>query len=73
MPALSVYGFRFSRDIQGHVLSLALPLVEQLETGLPLAPLAAASGRTVGGEKPRLDALFESIAQEYCSWSLGAS
>ena len=60
VPALSVHGFRFSRDIQGHVLSLALPL-------------AAASGHTGGGEKPRLDALFESIAQEYCSWSLGAS
>lgn len=71
VPALSVHGFRFSRDIQGHVLSLALPLVEQLETGLPLAPLAAASWHAVGGEKPWLDALFESIAQEYSQPAAG--
>jgi AraC family transcriptional activator of pobA len=71
VPALSVHGFRFSRDIQGHVLSLALPLVEQLETGLPLAPLAVASWHAVGDEKPQLDALFESISREYSQPAVG--
>ena len=71
VPALSVHGFRFSRDIQGHVLSLALPLVEQLGTGLPLAPLATASCHAVGDEKLQLDALFESISQEYRKQAAG--
>ncbi len=34
VPALSVHTFRFAENIQGHILSLARPLVEQLETAL---------------------------------------
>lgn len=37
VPPLCVHGFRFSHDVEGYVLSLALPLVEEL-------------GRVLGGE-----------------------
>ena len=65
VPALSVHGFRFSQDIQGHVLSLALPLVEQLGTLLDSPPLARAACYPVGEQKRYLDSLFDSIAAEY--------
>ncbi|MBB2493539.1 helix-turn-helix domain-containing protein [Aquipseudomonas ullengensis] len=65
VPALSVHGFRFSQDIQGLVLSLALPLVEQLGAVLDSPPLARAACYPVAGQKRYLDALFDSIAQEY--------
>lgn len=65
VPALSVHGFRFSQDVQGHVLSLALPLVEQLGVALDSPPLARAACYPVVGQQRYLDALFESIAEEY--------
>jgi AraC family transcriptional activator of pobA len=65
VPALSVHGFRFSQDIQGHVLSLALPLVEQLGTVLDSPPLARAACYPAGEQRRYLDALFDSIAEEY--------
>jgi AraC family transcriptional activator of pobA len=30
VPAMTIHGFRFSQDIEGHVVTLAQPLVEQL-------------------------------------------
>ncbi|MEK1907304.1 MAG: helix-turn-helix domain-containing protein [Pseudomonas sp.] len=71
VPALSVHGFRFSQDIQGHVLSLALPLVEQLGAVLDSPPLARAACYPVAGQKRYLDALFDSIAQEYSEQQAG--
>ncbi|MDA7089235.1 helix-turn-helix domain-containing protein [Pseudomonas sp. SA3-5] len=65
VPALSVHGFRFSQDIQGHVLSLALPLVEQLGTVLDSLPLTRAACYPVGEQQRYLDALFDSISVEY--------
>jgi AraC family transcriptional activator of pobA len=64
VPALSVHGFRFSQDIQSHVLSLALPLVEQLGTVLDSLPLTRAACYPVE-EQRYLDALFDSISVEY--------
>jgi AraC family transcriptional activator of pobA len=71
VPALSVHGFRFSQEIQGHVLSLALPLVEQLGTVLDSPPLARAACYPVGEQQRYLDALFDSIAEEYSTQQPG--
>src|SRR3990167_7992874 len=60
VPALSVHGFRFSRDVQGHVLSLALPLVEQLGAVLDSPPLARAACYPAAEQRRYLDALFDS-------------
>ncbi|MBC9251702.1 AraC family transcriptional regulator [Pseudomonas alcaligenes] len=65
VPALSVHGFRFSRDIRGHVLSLAQPLVDQFSAALDSPPLARAACYPVGEQQRYLDALFDSIALEY--------
>lgn len=71
VPALSVHGFRFSQEIQGHVLSLALPLVGQLATQLGSQPLARAVCYPVGEQQPYLDALFNSINAEYSTPQAG--
>ena len=65
VPALSVHGFRFSRDIQGYVLSLAQPLVEQLSVTLDSQLMKVPVCYAVGDEARHLDSLFESIVQEY--------
>ncbi|MFA7946650.1 helix-turn-helix domain-containing protein [Pseudomonas brenneri] len=71
VPALSVHGFRFSQDIQGHVLSLAQPWVDQLSAVLDSPPLGRAGCYPVAGQKRYLDTLFDSIAQEYCEQAAG--
>ncbi|PKL99440.1 MAG: AraC family transcriptional regulator, partial [Gammaproteobacteria bacterium HGW-Gammaproteobacteria-7] len=68
---LSVHGFRFSRDVQGHVLSLALPLVEQLGAVLDSPPLARAACYPAAEQRRYLDALFDSIAEEYSTQQPG--
>lgn len=65
VPALCVHGFRFSHDIQGYVLSLARPLVEQLAAPLGQQALQSPMCYEVGEQQRYLDALFESISQEY--------
>ena len=65
VPALCVHGFRFSCDVQGYVLSLAQPLVEQLAQPLGLQWLQAPVCFEVDEQRRYLDALFESISQEY--------
>lgn len=65
VPALCVHGFRFSRDVQGYVLSLARPLVEQLAAPLGQQCLQSPMCYEVGEQRRYLDALFESISQEY--------
>ncbi|MGG5870800.1 helix-turn-helix domain-containing protein [Pseudomonas peli] len=71
VPALSVHGFRFSQDIQGHVLSLALPLVEQLSTVLDSPPLSHAVCYPVAEQQRYMDTLFDSIAEEYSTQQAG--
>lgn len=72
VPALCVHGFRFSRDIQGHVVSLALPLVESLEQalGAQVLPLPWCQ-RLTADEQLWLDHLFASLRQEYASRDKG--
>lgn len=65
VPALSVHGFRFSRDIQGQVLTLALPLAEQLGNAFDARLLQRAACYPVGEAKAGLDRLFEAIDKEY--------
>ncbi len=60
VPALSVHTFKFSEDIQGHVLSLAQPLAEQLGASLNSPVLSTAACYPI-----YLDTLFSAITQEY--------
>ncbi|MFA7822935.1 helix-turn-helix domain-containing protein [Aeromonas dhakensis] len=71
VPALCVHGFRFSRDIRGHVLSLARPLLDRLGMVFDGPPLARAACYPVGAQQRYLDTLFDSIAQEYGEQALG--
>lgn len=65
VPALCVHGFRFSRDIQGYVLSLARPLVERLGGALEGQMLKSPLCYPLDDEAAPLDALFDAIAREY--------
>jgi len=65
VPALSVHTFKFSEDIQGHVLSLAQPLAEQLGASLNSPVLTTAACYPIGSAHPYLDTLFSAITQEY--------
>ncbi|VXD04935.1 AraC family transcriptional regulator [Pseudomonas sp. 8Z] len=65
VPALCVHGFRFSEDIQGHVLTLAQPMVEHLGAALERPPLTQAVCYLAQGQEPRLDMLFATLAHEY--------
>lgn len=70
-PALAVHGFRFAEDVQGWVLSMGLPLAEQLGGLLQSPVLEQPACFTVGAGKRQLDALFESIAREYAQQAPG--
>ena len=69
VPAMSIHGFQFSLDIEGEVLTLAQPMVEQLESHLGhLGRVLMRRGvYPVGGspEGERIPPLFEQIRQEY--------
>lgn len=72
VPALCVHGFRFSRDIQGYVVSLALPLIESLEQalGARVLPLPWCQ-RLAADEQLWLDDSFDSLRREYASRETG--
>lgn len=67
VPPMSVHGFRFSHDIAGYVITLAMPLFDwlqnQLSDAMP-APLRAGC-YAVGADKPYIDQLCERISREY--------
>lgn len=65
VPALSVHTFRFAEDIQGHILSLAKPLVEQLETTLDSSAMRTARCYELVADSHYVDTLFSAIAREY--------
>lgn len=65
VPALSVHTFKFSEDIQGHILSLARPLVEQLEAALDGPVAGTAHCHSLGVDSHYVDTLFNEIAAEY--------
>jgi len=70
-PALAVHGFRFAEDVQGWVLSMGLPLAEQLGGLLQSSVLEQPACFTVGEGKRLLDGLFESIDREYARQAPG--
>lgn len=67
VPPMTVHGFRFSADIQGHVLSFGPALVAALEQrlGAPLAVLTAPGCYPVGRDRASLRALVETLQHEY--------
>jgi AraC family transcriptional activator of pobA len=65
VPALSVHTFRFSEDIQGHILSLARPLVEELERALEDSPLRSARCHALEDDAQYIATLFGAISAEY--------
>jgi len=71
VPALCVHAFRFSEDIQGHVLTLAQPLVEHLGAVLEQPPLSVAACYLADTHRARLDVLFDTLAREYGQHEVG--
>lgn len=72
VPALCVHGFRFSRDVRGHVLTLARPLLERLSAQLQGAGVLHAQCFTPAvRQRERLDALFAAISEEYALPAMG--
>jgi len=67
VPPLTVHGFRFSADIQGHVLTFGTALVADLEQrlGAPLSVLTKAACYPLGKDRVRLRNLIETLQQEY--------
>lgn len=66
VPALSVHGFRFSGSVDGYVLSLALPLVEELGQllGSRILPLPSAH-LLEAQDRQHLDSVFDRLWLEY--------
>ena len=71
VPSLCVHGFQFAQDVDGHVLTMGSPIVEQFAGLLGTEALLAPACFTVGESQPYLDSLFQSIAQEYVMHSPG--
>ena len=68
IPPLTIHGFEFSPETQGHVLTLASPLLQSIVTNLgDQAPrlLTANAIEIAGVGKQRLDDLMTTIADEY--------
>lgn len=67
VPPLTVHGFRFSADIQGHVLSFGTALVAELEQrlGAPLSVLTAPGCYALGRDRRRLHTLIDSLQREF--------
>lgn len=67
VPALCVHGFQFSENIEGYVLTLAAPLVSQLqrEMGETLRVLDTPATYRAGAHRTYLHALFTTLQREY--------
>lgn len=67
VPPLCIHGFRFSERVEGHVLTLANPLLAQLEAALDgkQAALRSAGLHFAGTDRRYLNTLFEAIDREY--------
>lgn len=67
VPPLTVHGFRFSADIQGHVLTFGPALVADVEQrlGAPLAVLTSAGCYPLGRDRHHVHALIATLQQEY--------
>ncbi|WP_421682787.1 helix-turn-helix domain-containing protein [Stutzerimonas urumqiensis] len=69
VPALSIHGFRFCEQVQGHVLTLAAPLVASLadQLGPSLPVFDRPDLHPAGADKAWLDQLFAMFAHEYAN------
>lgn len=67
VPTLCVHGFRFSERVEGYVLTLASPLLRQLETALDgqQDALHSAALHLAGADRRYLNTLFDAIDREY--------
>jgi AraC family transcriptional activator of pobA len=66
IPAMCIHGFSFSRDVDGHVLTLAEPLVQQLAARLEiLQPLLQAPVYHPLGVEDEPEYLIAAIEHEY--------
>lgn len=70
IPPLSIHGFEFSPDVDGHVVTLALPLVESLGQRLGskqslLRKTSVISETVIGKNGGDLAPLFDRLAREY--------
>lgn len=69
VPAMTIHGFRFSRDIDGHIISLAQPLathlIEQLEHQGEVLDRAAHYPLAGQDEAATIASLVEQIDKEY--------
>lgn len=70
IPPLAIHGFRFSRDVDGYIVTLAAPLLASLKLhlGAQQAVLERAGLYPLsGGECRYIDTLFAAIASEYAT------
>lgn len=67
VPPLCVHGFRFSENVDGSVLTLAQPLVTQLQAqpGVSSAVLRNAATYPAGRDRAYLSRLFSTLQHEY--------
>ncbi|WP_163558468.1 helix-turn-helix domain-containing protein [Halomonas sp. NO4] len=69
IPAMSIHGFHFSPDVQGHIITLARPLVERLDARLAeqatVLTRAEAHPLGEGREAGRLVSLVAQVEDEY--------
>ncbi|KQB55564.1 AraC family transcriptional regulator [Pseudomonas endophytica] len=69
IPPLCVHGFQFSPNVEGFVLTLAAPLVTQLQTQLggSLNALQRVASYPAGKDRHYLNSLFSALHSEYVS------
>ncbi|UUQ66249.1 helix-turn-helix domain-containing protein [Pseudomonas fuscovaginae UPB0736] len=69
VPPLCVHGFQFSENIDGYVLTLASPLVTQLQAQLGSSPdaLAVPASYPAGHDRVYLHRLFSALQSEYAA------
>ncbi len=69
VPPLCVHGFQFSENIDGYVLTLASPLVTQLQAQLGSSPdaLAVPASYPAGRDRVYLHRLFSALQSEYAA------
>lgn len=69
VPPLCVHGFRFSEDVDGYVLTLAAPLVSQLQSqmGPAMSVFERPGTYPAAGDRAYLNRLFVALQQEYQS------
>ncbi|WP_207389242.1 helix-turn-helix domain-containing protein [Marinobacter halodurans] len=75
IPAMTIHGFRFSEDIDGHIITLARPLAEHLANWPgAAAPVLIRPGYyplPAGRQARRIQRLVEEIAEEYHDPGIG--